>query len=258
MTNDSTYTKVSDSMPMPEKNVSTPKPVSTAKEETFVPFDEEASSAAEANSAVVIDVPSVPITYDYVPTSDDLSMPRILLLQGNAEIVLQGGAKAGEWLLPGGETAQEFTVGVLGMRRSRIRSIKGAGDEKPTMLCTSPDAVQGYGNPGILCRECPHAQWGPKDPKTGKGTPPDCRLRYHYLVETEQGERAELTVNTTTKASKQASQAITEGIARWGNEGAFSITMGRKLQESNGNRYFVPVVKSVNRNAAEEVDVLDI
>jgi hypothetical protein len=202
-----------------------------------------------------IEVPRVPVSYDYVPTSEDISTPRIQLLQGNADFVLQGNAKAGNWMLPGGELADEFTVDVLGMRRSRMRTTKtpqGSSD-KPQMLCVSPDAIKGYGDPGIACATCPFAQWGDKDPKTGKGTPPSCRLRYHYLVETMNGERAELMIGTTTKDSKNAAQAITEGIARWGNGGAFRLTMTRKLTEGGGgNKFFVPVVRSIEKNDADD------
>ena len=218
-----------------------------AKEQSFTPFSEDTPDEAVAQISLSVVVPQAPIAYDYVPTSEDLVMPRIFLLQGNAEQVLNGGARPGDWLLPGGQTEREFTVTVLGMRRSRIRSIKGANDDKLTVLCQSPDAVQGYGDPGILCRACSYASWGEKDPKTGKGTPPSCRLRYHYLVETENADQAELTINTTTKPAKQAAQAITECIARWGSNGTFEITMSQRLEETNGNRYFVPVVKSIKQ-----------
>lgn len=246
-------------MPLPKTTAAAQEKPS--KEVSFSPYqedmEEEVARATANNDGIVpLFVPHKPVTYDYQPTSEDLQMPRIMLLQGNAAYVLEGNAKAGDWLLPGGYTTQEFDAVVLGMRRSRIRATKPpqGSQERPVMLCSAPDAVQGYGNPGILCAECPYSQWGEKDPRTGKGTPPECRLRYHYLVELQDGDRAELMLNTTTKTSKQAAQAITEGVARYGSGGTFGITMGRKLETSGENRFFVPVVKAIEKlpNKVEE------
>jgi hypothetical protein len=249
-------------MPMPTNAPKTATAPKTGKEEIFSPFSEDQQQEQESREVVVSDsentivVPSTPITYDYTPTAEDVSMPRIMLLQGNAEIVLQGNARAGQWMLPGNIFVDEFTVDVLGMRRSRIRSTKPPqnSQDKPKPLCISPNAIQGYGDPGVLCAECPFARWGEKDPKTGKGTPPECRLRYHYLVETDEGERAEMMIGTTTRDSKNAAQAITEGIARWGSGGTFRVTVTKKLAEGGGgNKFFVPVVRGVEKIATTEV-----
>lgn len=239
-------------MPLP-KTSATPveKP---NREVSFSPYQEDVEeeierATAQTDGITPLFVPQKPVTYDYQPTAEDLQMPRIMLLQGNAAYVLEGNAKAGDWLLPGGATTQEFTAVVLGMRRSRMRTTKPpkGSNDRPVMLCSAPDAVQGYGDPGILCRECPYSMWGEKDPRTGKGSPPECRLRYHYLVELSDGDRAELMLNTTTKTSKQAAQAITEGIARYGSGGNFVAVIARKLEVSGENRFFAPMVKSIAR-----------
>lgn len=226
-----------------------------AKEQTFSPYVEDQEEEIErmtiqTENSMPLVIPQKPISYDYVPTGEDLQMPRIMLLQGNAAYVLEGNAKAGDWLLPGGETVDKFTVTVIGMRRSRLRATKpipGDATSRPTVLCAAPDALHGYGNPGIICAQCPYSQWGEKDPKTGKGSPPECRLRYHYLVETHDGERAELMINTTTKTSKQAAQTLTEGVARYGNGGNFIATITRKLETAGDNKFFAPVVVSVEK-----------
>lgn len=241
-------------MPMP-KNAAAPKEIKV--EQTFTPYheDQEEELARETASPMQLVVPQKPVTWDYQPTAEDLTIPRVMLLQGNSTYVLDSDGKipAGSWMFPNGQTATRFTCTVLGMRRSRVRSTKPEpnSQERPIMLCMAPDAIQGYGNPGLLCKECPYSQWGEKDPATGKGTPPECRLRYHYLVDHD-GDRAELMLNTTTKASKQAATTLTEGIARYGSGGTFLATITRKLETSGSNKFFVPVVVSIERIPEEE------
>jgi hypothetical protein len=68
-------------------------------EVSFSPYQEDQEEeiermAIQTESATPLYIPQRPISYDYVPTAEDLQMPRIMLLQGNAAYVLEGNAKA--------------------------------------------------------------------------------------------------------------------------------------------------------------------
>jgi hypothetical protein len=44
---------------------------------------------------------------------------------------------------------------------------EGDGNEPPQ--CSSPDAIQGYGDPGVLCETCPYSQFGSSTKEGSKG-----------------------------------------------------------------------------------------
>jgi hypothetical protein len=51
-------------------------------------------------------------------------------------------------------------------RRAYWKDKYDGGSESPD--CSSPDGVQGYGDPGVACVECPLSQWGSAEDNVGQ------------------------------------------------------------------------------------------
>jgi hypothetical protein len=103
----------------------------------------------------------------------ETALPRLRLAQGLTAEVNAGEAKPGQWVLSGFDAESEVII--IPLMRSTHRTMR---DGDNNILCSSPDAVQGYGNPGILCATCPHANW--KNGDTPRDRAPDCDLAYGF------------------------------------------------------------------------------
>jgi hypothetical protein len=97
------------------------------------------------------------------------------------------------WIVPGigGESNEPELHGVV-IHHKLVRA------EPPA--CSSPDAKQGYGDPGIACAECPHSVFG-SDGKRGQA----CKLSEQWFLLTE-GALLPLVVNLPPGSLKQAKQ----------------------------------------------------
>ena len=102
----------------------------------------------------------------------DVRLPQLRLVQATTDSASVGDAAPGSIHDTfSGDSAQSVQVVPLQMFKSRAYFAAGNIGDPP--VCTSPDAITGYGQPGGDCGRCPHADW-----RNGGR----CQLRYNYLV----------------------------------------------------------------------------
>ncbi len=103
-----------------------------------------------------------------IDMNEDVRLPNIRLVQATMDV---DGAKPGQLhdtLTM--ESADTMDVIPLQMFKTRALFTGNIGDAP---VCTSPDAITGFGDPGGDCSRCPHSDW-----RNGGR----CQLRYNYLV----------------------------------------------------------------------------
>src|SRR5690348_14890417 len=102
------------------------------------------------------------------PSSIRVSMLR--LAQGLTKEVTEQTARMGQFLVEG--YAPVDSLDIVPLATQKTRSYRP--DRNAPAQCVAPEGDFGYGDPGGPCAECPLSHWGPKNPQTGKGTPPPC------------------------------------------------------------------------------------
>lgn len=108
---------------------------------------------------------------------EDITIPRIVVLQGLSPEVMDGKGKPGEFYIKGfernlGKGPIEFIVILRSKSRLRWRDLKLGGG----ILCQSTDAKLGVGDPGGECEKCSLAAW-----QTDSGQP-GCDLYQNVIV----------------------------------------------------------------------------
>ncbi len=99
----------------------------------------------------------------------DVRLPQLRLVQATTQDIE---APAGKVFDTFGSTAHD-EVSIVPVSMFKTRAYFGSGTIGDPPVCTSPDAVTGYGTPGGDCTRCPHADWQ----QGGR-----CQLRYNYMV----------------------------------------------------------------------------
>lgn len=99
----------------------------------------------------------------------DIRLPQLRLVQATTQDIE---AKAGS-IYDTFAGAEHESVDVIPIQMWKTRAYFGTGTIGDPPVCTSPDAVTGYGQPGGDCTRCPHANWQ----QGGR-----CQLRYNYLA----------------------------------------------------------------------------
>lgn len=113
---------------------------------------------------------------------EDVTIPRIVILQGLSPEVTEGRGKPGEFFIKGLERnlgKGPLEIVILMRNKSRIRwqdLTLGGG-----ILCRSIDSKIGVGDPGGDCNICPLSEW------TGVGKP-SCDLYQNLIVTLRQDE----------------------------------------------------------------------
>lgn len=108
---------------------------------------------------------------------EDVTIPRIVILQGLSPEVTEGKGKPGEFFIKGfernlGKGPVELVVIMRSKSRIRWRDLKLGGG----LLCQSADAKVGQGDPGGDCEKCQFAAWVGTDGK------PACDLYQNVIV----------------------------------------------------------------------------
>lgn len=119
--------------------------------------------------------------YSATPDFDqeDMTYPRLRLAQGLTQEVTDGVAQSGDWVLAGFEP--EKAVVIIPVMAAKAREARDSEDNK-VILCQSPDAKVGFGNPGGDCASCKLAQWRPNPRDATKNLPPACSVVYSYVA----------------------------------------------------------------------------
>lgn len=108
---------------------------------------------------------------------EDITIPRIVVLQGLSPEVTEGKGSPGQFYVKGfernlGKGPVEFVVILRNKSRIRWRDLKLGGG----LLCTSLDAKIGQGDPGGECEKCTFASWQSSDGRPG------CDLYQNVIV----------------------------------------------------------------------------
>lgn len=107
---------------------------------------------------------------------EDVSIPRVVILQGLSPEVTEGRGRPGEFYIKGlernlGKGPIEIVVLMRNKSRIRWQDLNLGGG----ILCRSTDCKTGVGDPGGSCEICPLAEWA----GTGK---PSCDLYQNLII----------------------------------------------------------------------------
>lgn len=177
--------------------------------------------------------------YTSVPDMDDMAMPRIRLAQGLTPEVMEGAARAGDWLIPGQEPSNKITVMLYGLKITRELRIRD-GDNR-SVQCAAPDGEFGVGDPGGPCRSCEFAS-GARNETTGKWVPPLCTKQYRYLAQTEDGQFYEIVFQKTASG---AARTLNPFIAAKQPNECLMVRLGSTLQRDREKSWVTPTVEAV-------------
>lgn len=181
--------------------------------------------------------------FQQMPTGEEMALPTVRLAQGLTQEVSNGDAKPGEWILPDGETSDEITVLIVGMRRNRMLR------NETEILCRSLNGFVGEGSPGGDCDMCPMAEWseGPNDSRV----PPKCTLMFQYLVQLEEDMMSLATLTMSTRSASKVIAQINTHIKMHGFNRVV-LTLSTKLVNKGNKRYYVPQIGKMALAAVEE------
>jgi len=217
-----------------------------ASKENVIPVPEEAVGAPLA----AIDETAVSFrgaVYTQTPqfTPDDMLLPKLRLGQGLTPEVMDGNGRAGQWFMTGYDAMTSPTVIPLmvGKKRRRVKQ----GDQDRTILCSSPDAIHGIGDPGIACAECPFSKWSP-NPGGGRNNPPECDLIYSYpCYVVEAGTFAIVEFSRTSEGAAKLLNLLSQSKGL----GKFAVRLDAVQQKNDRYQYYQAQPRRVDVDPAE-------
>jgi len=184
--------------------------------------------------------------------SEDVRMPYLALLQGMSPAVQSGEGQPGQFLVTGHEPVDEVTLVFAAFTNKRRYS--PALGQSPQ--CQSPDAVKGYGNPGILCHECPLGQWTPTGKLYPDGRPmnqkPPCDLIDAWsCFSVTHG----MPVTWELKGTAMTSSAFIKGLTNGLGYGHFALSISSERKEAPGRVWHQPKPRLSRDISLEECQV---
>lgn len=132
---------------------------------------------AAVSRALAVNVPATQFTNEIEFEQGETAFPLLRLAQGLTKEVQNGSASPGEWVLTGYEPLESVTIIPTAIARTRVRRNPRNNAE---ILCQSPDAIKGIGDPGTDCATCPFAEW--TEDARGNRYPPECAFTWNYLA----------------------------------------------------------------------------
>lgn len=140
--------------------------------------DQPANEAEErASRALAVNIPATQFSNEIEFEQGETAFPLLRLAQGLTKEVQNGSASPGEWVLTGYDALDSVTIIPTAIARTRVRRNPKNNAE---ILCQSPDAVKGVGEPGIDCATCEFADW--TEDARGNRYPPECAFTWNYLA----------------------------------------------------------------------------
>lgn len=179
----------------------------------------------------------------------ETSLPRLSLAQGLSPEVRDRTAQVGDFLLPGFEPEQEVILIIAGHTTQRRYVPQGEQRAK----CWSPDGVQGHGDPGIACDECPLSQWMPSD-KVGpdgrrKNSPPPCNeIDSWAAFSVTHG----MPVTWPLKGTAMRASRFVKTLCNGYGMGAFAVKVTAVTKTAPGRNWVEPEVKLYTEMTADE------
>lgn len=176
--------------------------------------------------------------------TQDLVFPRVRLAQALTAEVMDGSAKAGQFVITGMPAQDQLTI-VPGMfARRRLY----ANNDTMEVLCRSNDAIVGVGTPGGRCDECPLSHWSGSQEEHNR-KPPVCTFMYSYIVFIAEWET--VGILDFRKTSLQTGKTVNTMVARYGL-GNFAFTL-KSLSQMNQQKQRYYVMSVVPTKADEDL-----
>lgn len=174
-------------------------------------------------------------------TPEDVQIPRIRLAQALTPEVVDGSAKAGQWILPGGKSTKTLKVTIIGVRKTRARVQLSSDGQNRTVLCRAGApagaALIGVGDPGGACEQCPFSQWT-TDESTGARIPPECNLAYEYWCQFDDNTNALIVFQ---KTALQAGKELNTILAQRAGS-PVTVSLGSVLNKRGNRSWYTPTV----------------
>ena len=211
-------------------------------------FRENQTALVSRDDDVDLDNPP-PMTFSTDTSDDDfdLGFVRLKILQRTTPEVEEGDGKAGEIYLEGiGSLESPVLMVPLGRNQSRIMK-EDKRRINSDIVCRSPDAFTGYGDPGGNCSTCPLSRGTKEDT-------PDCThiLTYVMYIPDEDAVALISFQRTQLRAAKRINT-----ILRGNKMGTVAISLTTRQTGTAPETYFVPIVKKGEFNEEWEVPSLD-
>lgn len=179
--------------------------------------------------------------------------PRLAIAQGLSPEVREQKARVGDFLLLGHDPEPEVTLVIAGHAKQR----RFVEDGQQRARCWSPDGVQGYGNPGILCVDCEFSHWtnsGKKDLNTDKiiNLRPACdEVDAFAAFSITHGMPVIWPLKGTGAKASRFIKTLANGLGM----GNFAVKVG-SVSKSNGSRaWHEPVITIDNDVTAEQARI---
>lgn len=196
-----------------------------------------------------VDEPAEPVVDIAAPQSafstktfdpSEVMTPRLAIAQGLSPEVRAGQASPGDFLLMGHDAEKAVTLVIAG--HADQRRFVEQGQQKAR--CWSPDGIQGYGDPGIACAECPFAKWtdtGQKDAagKTINKRPPCDEIDAFAGFSVTHGMPVVWPLKGTAAKTARFIKTLCNGLGM----GSFAIDISTVSKEAPGRAWHEPVVK---------------
>lgn len=182
--------------------------------------------------------------------TEDLHIPRLRLASGQSSEVTDGKARAGQYLLFGQAPVDELELVVIAATPFRDYRV---GDDR-VQMCKSDDGKIGVGTPGGVCKLCPKAQWGEKNPITGKSKAPECSDGFSYQIFSL--THGELAVYDLSRTGLDAARKVNMSLKMRGYRN-FVVRFGTEQRDGPArSKYHVPIidVRPITKEERELVD----
>lgn len=176
---------------------------------------------------------------------DDVTYPRLRLAQGLTQEVADGVAKSGDWVLVGYDAETSVTIIPLMVAKTREYRDK---EDNTHVLCASPDAKTGYGDPGGVCAECPLADWLPDPRNKDRNLAPPCSVVWSYIAWSV--THATLVSLDFRRSGTLTAKFINTLLSSKG-VGRVAIEVGAKAQKGPRGQFYVPTAKMVSADESD-------
>ncbi len=189
-------------------------------------------------------------------TSEDVKIPRAVLMQALSDMVEAGDAKAGDFV--NNVTMENYGAGfefiLLALTEREI--IKGKSrfvDKK--LKCQSMDRFTGIGEPGGNCSVCDYGQWG------AGGEAPECSDQFTYLIyvlSSDEDLPAALVMGKTSMKTAKSFNLIIKGMFNSiykGKKKPFATVFNvySEKEKNNKGSYYVYKIKKSRPATDEEI-----
>ena len=188
-----------------------------------------------------------------------MTIPRLRLAQGMTSEVTDRKAQIGQFVLTGFPAKDDVVLVPLGA--VNIRSYAPNPKEAPQCHAPGPVLVpgrgftlHGIGDPGIVCDDCPLGKWGPKNEKTGRGTPPPCKegvaLRAYSIT------HRTLVDFQFMGRSQSKGTFIQSQLIAWG-EGQFAVRVSSTATKNDRGQWYEPEVEMMEEVPEDHRDSVE-